>query len=142
MCSSDLIKSAVRSAGKTSITAVTILTSLNDADLSELGFESNTQTAAVNLAKLAVGCGATSIVCSPLEVSGIRKVVSENISLITPGVRPIDSEMGDQKRATTPEEALKLGANFVVIGRPITSFAKESLQAMETRAAMILKNLV
>ena len=138
----EMIKSAVRSAGTTSITAVTILTSLNEADLIELGFESNTQTAAVNLARLAVGSGATSIVCSPLEVSAIRKAVPENISLITPGVRPIDSEMGDQKRATTPEEALKLGANFVVIGRPITSFAKESLQAMETRAAMILKNLV
>ena len=138
----EMIKAAVRSAGKTSVTAVTILTSLNDSDLSDIGFRTNSQESAVNLAKLAVASGASTIVCSPLEVGKIRGEVPVGIDLITPGVRPLDSEMGDQKRATTPEEAISSGANYVVIGRPITSYAKTSLADMEKRAAKILEKLI
>lgn len=138
----EMISAAVKSAGSTSITAVTVLTSLNEKDLKEIGFANSTLVSAVGLAKLAVNAGATSIVCSPFEVAAIRNEVSSDIALITPGVRPADSELGDQKRATTPQEALKSGANYVVIGRPITSYAKESLTAMGERAAEILSTLV
>jgi orotidine-5'-phosphate decarboxylase len=139
---SEMISSAVKSAGSTSITAVTILTSLNNADLREIGFSGNALESAVSLAKLSVAAGARSIVCSPFEVEEIRKNVPSNIELITPGVRPIDSELGDQKRAATPQEAIQKGANFVVIGRPITSFARESLDSMRARAANLSAQLI
>lgn len=138
---SEMIESAVANAGQCSITAVTILTSLSDSDLKEIGYANNALDSAVNLAKIATKSGATSIVCSPKEVGAIRRAVSPEIILITPGVRPRDSELGDQKRATTPQEAIESGANYVVIGRPITSFAKESLTAMGERAAAIRKSL-
>ena len=139
---SEMVKAAVSEAGKTSITAVTILTSLNDEDLSKIGYKYGTLESAVNLAALATSAGATSIVCSPFEVEAIRRKVGASTVLITPGVRPADSEMGDQKRATTPQEAIANGANFVVIGRPITSFAKNSLDAMSERAAQIASSLL
>lgn len=139
---SEMIAAANRAANKTSITAVTILTSLNDLDLGEIGYRSGALDSAVNLAKLAVSAGATSIVCSPIEVKRIRESVPSSVALITPGVRPLDSELGDQKRATTPKEAIENGANFVVIGRPITSFANTSLQAMSARAAQLASELI
>jgi orotidine-5'-phosphate decarboxylase len=139
---SEMIQAAVSNSGKISITAVTILTSLSDSDLSEIGYQENALYSAVNLSKLAIAAGATSIVCSPKEVGEIRKAVGDSIILITPGVRPIESDPGDQKRSLTPQEAMKLGANFVVIGRPITSFAKVSLSAMNRRAVEIRESLL
>ena len=139
---SEMVKAAVLAAGKTSITAVTILTSLNDEDLSRIGYRDGSLTSAVNLAALATSAGATSIVCSPFEVSAIRRRVGSDVVLITPGVRPADSEVGDQKRSTTPAEAIANGADYVVIGRPITSYAKESLEAMTRRASEISSSLL
>ncbi|MEN9735313.1 MAG: hypothetical protein RL129_23 [Actinomycetota bacterium] len=139
---SEMIKAAAKNSGNISITAVTILTSLSDADLTSIGFSKGALESAVNLAKLAVANGATSIVCSPFEVAAIRAKVNDDISLITPGVRPADSEKGDQKRVTTPADAIASGANYVVIGRPITSYANESLSAMTKRAAQILNQII
>ena len=139
---SEMVKAAVLAAGKTSITAVTILTSLNNEDLSRIGYREGALTSAVNLAALATSAGATSIVCSPFEVSAIRRRVGSDVVLITPGVRPADSEVGDQKRSTTPAEAIANGADYVVIGRPITSYAKESLGAMTRRASEISSSLL
>jgi len=127
---------------RSSITAVTILTSLSDSDLKLIGYKEDSFVSAVQLAKLAVAAGATSIVCSPKEVAEIRKAVGESVILITPGVRPSDSELGDQKRAATPQDAIKNGANFVVIGRPISSFANTSLSAMGQRAAEINSSIL
>ena len=138
----EMIRSAVANANQTSITAVTILTSLSDSDLKLIGYKEDSFVSAVQLAKLAVAAGATSIVCSPKEVAEIRKAVGESVILITPGVRPSDSELGDQKRAATPQDAIKNGANFVVIGRPISSFANTSLSAMGQRAAEINSSIL
>jgi orotidine-5'-phosphate decarboxylase len=138
----EMVEAAVKNADQTSITAVTILTSISDADLSEIGFTNNSLKSAINLAKIATMAGATSIVCSPLEVKEIRGVVPKNIILITPGVRPVGSDLGDQKRAMTPEDAMANGANFVVIGRPITSLARDSLGAMSAKAEEIRKILL
>ena len=124
-----------------SITAVTILTSLSDSDLSEIGFANSAKDSAVTLAKLAVANGARSIVCSPFEASEIRKVVGEGIEIITPGVRPVGGDLGDQKRVMTPKEAISAGANFIVIGRPITDLAKVSLDEMRKGSALILDSL-
>jgi orotidine-5'-phosphate decarboxylase len=133
---------AASDAGKDiSITAVTILTSLSDQDLLEIGYSEQTKPAAIKLAKLAATNGARSIVCSPFEANEIRKAVSPEIEIITPGVRPAGAELGDQKRVMTPLEALKAGANFIVIGRPITDLAQKSLQDMKNGAAKILDSL-
>ena len=93
----------------------------------------------MQLAKLAVSTGARAIVCSPFEVAAIRAAVGAGIVLITPGVRPLGSEAGDQKRIMTPSEAISAGANYLVIGRPITG--QPSPQAMTDAAAAILNSI-
>jgi orotidine-5'-phosphate decarboxylase len=136
-----MIRAASDAAKDISITAVTILTSLSDADLLEIGFSDSSNPAAINLAKLATRNGARSIVCSPFEAAQIRTVVGPSVDIITPGVRPAGSELGDQKRVMTPSEAISAGANFLVIGRPITDLAQVSLQEMKNGAAKILDSL-
>ena len=138
---SEMVSAAVLAAPHISITAVTILTSLSDEDLFKIGFANNARESAVSLAKLAVAAGAKSIVCSPFEVSDIRAAVPMEIDLITPGVRPVGVDAGDQKRVMTPDQALAAGANYLVIGRPITDLAKVSLEAMSAGAAKILSSI-
>jgi orotidine-5'-phosphate decarboxylase len=136
-----MIKAASEAAPMISITAVTILTSLSDSDLSEIGFKSNAENSATSLAKLATLNGARSIVCSPFEAALIRNAVGGEIEIITPGVRPAGADVGDQKRVMTPKQAISNGANFLVIGRPITDLAKISLEDMRIGAAAILDSL-
>jgi orotidine-5'-phosphate decarboxylase len=118
-----MIAAAVTALPDTRITAVTILTSLDDADLEALGITGPADAAAVRLARLAVDAGAGAVVCSPLEVRAIREAVGSDITLITPGVRPSGGDTQDQARVTTPEQALAWGADLLVIGRPITGAA-------------------
>ncbi|MFZ9802391.1 MAG: orotidine-5'-phosphate decarboxylase [Candidatus Nanopelagicales bacterium] len=117
----EMISEAVKALPNTLITAVTILTSLNDEGLKNVGFNLTPGESAIKLAKLAVAAGARAIVCSALEVSKIREAVGKDVVLITPGIRPAGSVSDDQKRVATPSQALKDGANLLVIGRPITS---------------------
>ena len=116
----EMINEAVKTLPNTLIVAVTILTSIDVVNLQNIGYKKSPKESAVNLAKLAVEAGARAIVCSPQEVSEIRKNVDAQIVLITPGVRPKGSSANDQQRIATPEEALRSGANLLVIGRPIT----------------------
>ena len=136
-----MVRSAVDVDPDISITAVTILTSLDSNDVVEVGFAKSPLDTAVGLAKVAVAAGATSIVCSPFEVNAIRAAVGPNVILITPGVRPAGADLGDQKRVMTPQEALAAGANYLVIGRPITEHAKKSLEEMKLVAAQISQSL-
>jgi len=136
-----MIKAASEAGPDISITAVTILTSLSDSDLLDIGFAKDTKSSATVLAKLAVSSGARSIVCSPFEASGIRAIVGNEIEIITPGVRPPGSDLGDQKRVMTPKEAITAGANYIVVGRPITDLAKISLDEMRSGASNILESL-
>ena len=118
----EMVKAAVTAAPEVEITAVTILTSLNQMELTEIGFSGSTLERATELAKLAVSAGAQAIVCSPLEISAIRSVIPDEIAIITPGIRPLDqSKNDDQKRTMDPKSALAAGANYLVIGRPITA---------------------
>ena len=138
-----MIKAAVEASPTTHITGVTILTSLSDDDVNELGFENNALNSAVGLARLAVLAGAEAIVCSPLEISAIRSAVGPVPIIITPGVRPADSSASDdQIRTMTPKAAIELGANLVVIGRPITNSWKQGSLAMRERAAEIASELI
>lgn len=133
-----MIEAAAKSAPDVAITAVTILTSLSEDDLTQIGFKSGTTDRAVQLAKLAVANGAKAIVCSPHEISEIRSVIPNSVSIITPGIRPkSDSISDDQKRTMDPKQAIELGANFLVIGRPITSMWSEGPDKMSQRAAQI-----
>lgn len=137
-----MVAAAVEAVSETSITAVTVLTSLSDDDLSELGFADTTLPAAVSMAKVATSAGARSIVCSPHEIAAIRAVIDTSVEIITPGVRPTD-EVGsdDQVRTMTPAQAIALGANFLVIGRPITSRWSQGAAAMASRAAEIVDSI-
>jgi len=135
----EMVSAAALADPSIAITAVTILTSLSDEELGELGFASNAEQSAVALAKIAVTAGARAIVCSPFEAGAIRSAVGDGVTLITPGVRPVGSAAGDQKRFMTPAQAIEAGANYLVIGRPITG--QPSLEAMADAAAAILKSI-
>ena len=116
----EVIRAAVEGAPVTTIAAVTVLTSLNQAALERIGMLGPMSDAVRRLAVLAVEAGARGLVCSPQEVAAVRAEVGPDITLITPGVRPAGSSVHDQARTATPEEALRAGANLLVIGRPIT----------------------
>jgi len=138
-----MIKSAVDALPNTDVTAVTILTSLSEEDLFEIGFANNALESAVALAKMSVAAGAKAIVCSPLEISAIRSAIGPAPTIITPGVRPL-SEVGtdDQKRTMTPSDAIAAGASLVVIGRPITGAWKDGAQAMQAKARLIADEIL
>jgi orotidine-5'-phosphate decarboxylase len=137
-----MISAAVSAVTSTSITAVTVLTSLSDADLSDLGYAQPALETAVSMARVATSAGATSIVCSPLEIEALRAVIPHSVEIITPGVRPSDESGGDdQIRTMTPAQAMKAGANFLVVGRPITSRWSEGKAAMGARAAQLVASI-
>jgi orotidine-5'-phosphate decarboxylase len=139
----DMVRAAVDAVPGTSITAVTILTSLSEDDLFEIGYANNALESAVALATLSVKAGAKAIVCSPLEISSIRAVVAPEIEIITPGVRPAtDAPADDQKRVMTPRDAIAAGATLLVIGRPITSAWKDGATAMTARARSIADEIL
>ena len=102
------------------ILAVTVLTSLDKSDMISLGSEKNIQTLTLRLAKLAKRNGADGIICSPKELKTLRSKLGKNFKIVVPGIRPNWRKNDDQKRTMTPKQALDLGADYVVIGRPIT----------------------
>ena len=116
----DVIRAAVDVAPDTMIAAVTLLTSLGSDDLERIGVAGPVSDAVRRLAVLAVDAGARGLVCSPREVADVRAEVGPDITLITPGIRPPGAAVHDQARTATPEEALRAGADLLVIGRPIT----------------------
>lgn len=131
-----MIEAAVQALPDTEITAVTILTSMSGADLSAVGIVGEPIDAVVRLAQLAVGAGARALVCSPLEVAAVRAAVGPDIRLVTPGVRPAGSALGDQQRVATPKQAIADGADLLVIGRPITGASDPALAARSIGATL------
>lgn len=132
----DMIRAAVEALPDTYVTAVTILTSLTQEQLTAMGWNGSAQDIVKRLAAQSVAAGARAIVCSPQEVAAVRAEVGPEPVLITPGVRPAGSDAADQKRIATPEQALAAGANLLVIGRPITG-AADIARAAATIAASI-----
>ena len=116
-----MVEAAVEAAPQVKIAAVTVLTSLDDRDLDDVGLAGPPLDAARRLAVLAVRAGARAVVCSPHEVAAIRAEVDDDVVLITPGVRPAGAATQDQARVATPAEALGNGADLLVVGRPITA---------------------
>ena len=117
----EVVRAAVDGAPDTAVAAVTVLTSLTQADLDRIGLAGSMSDVVRRLAVLAVDAGARGLVCSPQEVAAVRAEVGPGILLITPGIRPAGSSADDQARTATPEAALRAGADLLVIGRPITA---------------------
>ncbi|GAB4294691.1 MAG: orotidine-5'-phosphate decarboxylase [Thiohalomonadaceae bacterium] len=110
--------------------AVTILTSMGEQDIHEVGLAGVPADNVARLATLAQESGMDGVVCSPQEVSMLRRQAGESFRLVTPGIRPVWSAKGDQTRITTPADAVRLGSDYLVIGRPITA-AEEPMAALE-----------
>ena len=100
--------------------AVTILTSLDAAAVHAVGLTGSPREAALRLAVLAQGAGLDGVVCSPEEIETIRAACGRKFLLVVPGVRPLDAAKGDQKRVAAPGDAIRAGADILVVGRPIT----------------------
>lgn len=109
--------------------AVTILTSMGEEDIHEVGLAGTPADNVKRLAVLAQSAGLNGVVCSPKEVAMLRETISSDFQLVTPGIRPNWAAKGDQTRITTPADAMALGSNYLVIGRPITG-AAEPLEAL------------
>ncbi|CAB4545128.1 unannotated protein [freshwater metagenome] len=140
---SAMVSAAAEAVPDIDITAVTILTSLSEQDIFEIGFANPALESAVALAVMSVKAGARAIVCSPLEISAIRSAVGPITHIITPGVRPLsDAGSDDQIRTMTPRDAIEAGASFVVIGRPITSQWAQGLDAMKARARSLADEIL
>jgi len=111
------------------LVAVTILTSLSQKDIAEVGYPGTPAESVLRLAQLADSSGMDGIVCSPLEAKEVRPAVREGFRLVTPGVRPSAAQQDDQKRVMTPVDAINAGSDYLVIGRPITQ-ASDPMQAL------------
>ena len=110
--------------------AVTVLTSMGEDDLKEIGLNHSPAEQVKKLATLTHDCGLDGVVCSPQEITLLRESLDTNFELVTPGIRPEWSVTGDQKRIMTPAQAMQAGGNYLVIGRPITQ-AENPMQALE-----------
>jgi len=111
------VKRAATEGGTLSVCAVTVLTSLDAADLADLGIAGDARAAATKLARIAYDEGVRWFVCSPTEVADLRSALGPDATLVTPGVRPAATAVGDQKRTATPEDAIR-----AIDGRPVTTF--------------------
>lgn len=131
-------EAAEKAAGgeRTRILAVTVLTSLDTAALAETGVAGGPLPQVLRLARLAVAAGADGLVCSPREVAPLRDALGAGPALVVPGVRPAGSAADDQARTATPEEMAAAGADFVVVGRPITRAADPGAAAAAIAAAL------
>lgn len=118
------------------VLGVTVLTSLDDAALAELGIAVGAAAQVERLARLAVKAGLRGLVCSPRELSLLRQCLPREVQLVTPGIRPASATADDQKRTLTPREAILAGADWLVIGRPICAAVDPRAAAEAIRASL------
>jgi len=105
------------------VLGVTVLTSFDDAELQRVGFSGSVADNGVRLARLAQSAGLRGVVSSPHEIAPIREACGRDFTILTPGIRPAGADAGDQRRTMTPREAIAAGADYIVVGRPITKAA-------------------
>ena len=124
----------------TLLIGVTVLTSMERSDLADLGLDVDPLEHVKRLALLTEASGLDGIVCSAQEVTPLRQVVGADFKLVTPGIRPADAEIGDQKRIMTPSDAITAGSDYLVIGRPITKADSpvDALAAIDAELAPLL----
>ncbi|NOZ41866.1 MAG: orotidine-5'-phosphate decarboxylase [Alphaproteobacteria bacterium] len=121
------------------IVGVTILTSMDESDLEAVGLSTPLEPQVVRMARLAQQSGLDGVVCSPSEITAIRKACGRDFTLVVPGIRPAGSSADDQKRVMTPAQAIALGADYLVIGRPITT-ADDPVKAAADIATEIISS--
>ena len=122
-------RDGVAKSGKSpKLIAVTVLTSMDQAALNQVGVDGNLQDQVLRLARLAQQAGLDGVVCSAQEASALRTALGQDFCLVTPGIRPANASADDQSRIATPAEALRLGSSYLVIGRPITQAADPLLE--------------
>jgi orotidine-5'-phosphate decarboxylase len=109
--------------GNLRILAVTVLTSFDDADLKAAGYATTVPELVARRAAQAREIGVDGVVCSPEEAANLRAIVGDKLCLVTPGIRPVGADIGDQKRIATPAAAIAAGADYLVVGRPIIAAA-------------------
>ncbi len=114
-------RAAATSASKPLVLGVTVLTSFSDADVEEVGFSGRVVDNVLRLAALARASGCGGIVTSAREAAEVRRELGAGFAIVTPGIRPTGSDVGDQARVVTPSEAIAAGASHIVVGRPITA---------------------
>ena len=124
-------------ADKPLLIAVTVLTSMSDADLAGIGITDSAEAQVSRLAALTKNCGLDGVVCSAQEAPRLKAEQGADFQLITPGIRPLAADKGDQQRIMTPTDALKAGSDYLVIGRPITQ-ASDPLAALEAIHAEVV----
>lgn len=122
---------AARRRSDTLLLGVTILTSLDADSLRAIGLSESPLDAAVRLARLSARAGLDGVVASPQEIAAIREACGPNLAIVTPGIRPAGSESGDQRRVMTPADAIRAGADYIVVGRPITGAKNRRDAAMK-----------
>ncbi|MFC1808221.1 orotidine-5'-phosphate decarboxylase [Candidatus Omnitrophota bacterium] len=135
-----MMKAAVAARGKSKkpiIIGVTVLTSMDKGSLQSVGVNRAPITQVIDLAKKTKGAGLDGVVSSAREIEAIRKACGKHFVIVTPGIRPLAGQANDQKRIATPQQAIKSGADYIVVGRPITA-SKDPLRA----AKKILGNMV
>jgi orotidine-5'-phosphate decarboxylase len=140
-----MLEAAVAAAdGRTAVAAVTVLTSHSAADLREVGLEGAAHGAAERLARLALAAGCPALVCSPREAARLRAVAGQEVALVCPGVRPAGRQAAgdDQARVATPAAAAAAGADWLVVGRPITRAADPAAAAAAVRAEALAARAV
>jgi len=111
--------------------AVTVLTSMSEAELNELGVSQPLNKQVQNLASIAEQSGMDGVVSSAREAAAIKELCGDSFATVTPGIRPAGARIGDQKRVMTPSEAILGGSDFLVVGRPITA-AENPMQVVES----------
>ncbi len=129
---------AARDAGpqRPLLVAVTTLTSLDQGDLADIGVTRPLAEHTLALGRMAVACGIDGLVCSPLEIAAFRCALGPEVILVTPGIRPAGGVSGDQKRVATPGAAVRAGASYLVVGRPILEAADPAAAARAMLAEM------
>ena len=137
----DMLEAAVKARNEfteksTKLIAVTVLTSLDNKDIEEIGYKDNSEDLVLRLASLAKDSGLDGIVCSAKEISLIKRELGKDFILVVPGIRLEEDNKNDQKRVMSPKNAIDAGADFLVIGRPITD-SKDPVKTIDN----ILKNI-
>jgi orotidine-5'-phosphate decarboxylase len=127
-----MLKAAVEAAGdRLTLLAVTVLTSMNDDELSQVGVAGRVLDQVLRLGELAQSAGCKGVVASARESAQLRQMLGEGFAIVNPGVRPAGAELNDQRRVATPAEAIRAGASHLVVGRPITQAADPAKAAGE-----------
>ena len=125
-----MLRACAESQRNALVLGVTVLTSLDESDLPRIGFSGDVPSNTVRLAQLVQSAGLRGVVASPREIAALREACGPDLVILTPGIRPAGGDMGDQRRTMTAAEAIRAGADYIVVGRPITAAKDRRAAAM------------